>query len=338
MTDRETSYKLRKRAVAKRFTQLMTFDLMNSISPKDEMYKYYFNAYNCSDVILQSGNKFQSAYCNTRHCIVCGRIRTAKGINGYFPQMSKYDGKFYMLTLTKVSVSAKHIRSTFDEMYSDWRQFNKNWNKKNHKVVGIRKMECNYNPEKRTYNPHYHIVVNSLEFANELRSYWLAKDAKLNEAAQDIRPVKKGGENLKEVFKYAVKPLNHKSSTAYQTHLIYKALRGVKMIYPFGGLKKVSEDVAAEQQENAEDFRECQWNFDKYCIDWINEDGEMLHRLKIRKKEKRKVEHWVLKQKSIIEHNRTQIQKNSTANKVLENRDLYKTKISKPLKTFGPLF
>jgi plasmid rolling circle replication initiator protein Rep len=33
------------------------------------------------------------------------------------------------------------------------------------KIIGIKSLECNFNPERRTYNPHYHVIVPNWEIA-----------------------------------------------------------------------------------------------------------------------------------------------------------------------------
>jgi hypothetical protein len=293
-----TKNNLKKRSIAKRFTQLQTFDLMSVCDRQDKedlkMYKYYFRANLCGEVVNESNGKITSKYCNCRHCIVCGRIRTAKGINGYYPQMEKDGKQYYLLTLTKVSVSGSGIEQAFDDMYSVWRQFNKNWNKQNkgEKVKGIRKLECNFNLIANTYNPHYHIVVNSLEFAIALKEYWMQNDSKLSYKAQDIRLVNPGGDNLLEVFKYGTKPLSDKNRNTYQAHVIFKALYGKNLFYPFGGLKKVAEDVADTIALESDTAEIKQYRFDSDLIDWVSEDGELLHELRHRHKDLKKVDRW----------------------------------------------
>jgi len=293
-----TKKNLKKRSISKRFTQLQTFDLMSVCDRNDKedlkMYNYYFRANLCGEVVNVSNGKITSTYCNCRHCIVCGRIRTAKGINGYYPQMKKDGKQYYLLTLTKVAVSGRYIEQTFDDMYSVWRQFNKNWNKQNKgdKAKGIRKLECNFNLISNTYNPHYHIVVNSLEFAIALKEYWMQKDSKLSYKAQDIRLVNPGGDNLLEVFKYGTKPLSDKNRNTYQAHVILKALYGKNLFYPFGGLKKIDEDVADTIALESDTAENNQYRFNSDLIDWISEDGELLHQMKHRYKDLKKVDRW----------------------------------------------
>ena len=41
------------------------------------------------------------------------------------------------------------------------------------KLIGIKLLECNFNPAKQTYNPHFHLIVPNEEIAELLKSEWL---------------------------------------------------------------------------------------------------------------------------------------------------------------------
>ena len=36
-------------------------------------------------------------------------------------------------------------------------------------LIGIKSLECNFNPQKKTYNPHFHIIVPNKEIATLLK-------------------------------------------------------------------------------------------------------------------------------------------------------------------------
>lgn len=109
-------------------------------------------------------------------------------------------------------------------------------------IIGLRKLECTYHHQKYliyrqkggivqyqtdicgnkksdpyydTYHPHFHVLCNSLEFAEWLKATWLELCGdKANEKAQDIREVydndtpkedRKGKKGLLEIFKYFTK-------------------------------------------------------------------------------------------------------------------------------------
>jgi len=41
------------------------------------------------------------------------------------------------------------------------------------KLVEVKSLECNYNPTKRTYNPHFHILTPNTNIAEILKKEWL---------------------------------------------------------------------------------------------------------------------------------------------------------------------
>jgi hypothetical protein len=55
------------------------------------------------------------------------------------------------------------------------------------KLIGIKSLECNYNPILKKYNPHLHLIVATKEMADILKKEWLAMCPNILE----IRKVKK---------------------------------------------------------------------------------------------------------------------------------------------------
>ena len=74
------------------------------------------------------------------------------------------------------------------------------------KIMGIKSLECNFNPKTRTYNPHYHLIVPSWEVAILLKKEWMQLWTKrfTNGWAQDIRKIENNIDGLIEVVKYEV--------------------------------------------------------------------------------------------------------------------------------------
>ena len=60
------------------------------------------------------------------------------------------------------------------------------------KLIGIKSLECNFNPIRKTYNPHYHLIVATKEMAEVLKKEWLKLWTKkyTSPKAQHIRKVK----------------------------------------------------------------------------------------------------------------------------------------------------
>jgi len=132
---------LNKRAKSKYSQELIIKSL---ISLNNDYKEKYENTLNCGSVLLQTGNKITSRYCNNRWCKVCNRIRTAKLINGYAEQLDKLNNK-YFVTLTLPNIGKNKLRETIKQMLKGIRDIQENWRKqKKYKIIGIRKLECTY--------------------------------------------------------------------------------------------------------------------------------------------------------------------------------------------------
>lgn len=74
-------------------------------------------------------------------------------------------------------------------------------------LVGIRSLESEFNPEKHSYNPHFHCIVASKEMAQILVKEWLRRSNKrwTSPKAQQISPIFNGLTAMIEVVKYGSK-------------------------------------------------------------------------------------------------------------------------------------
>jgi hypothetical protein len=276
--------KYQKRAKAKAISNAITMRLVDVKSP---LTKYYWNAYHCSNIITQTGKTLTGSYCNTRHCLVCNRIRTAKAIHGYSKpllELSKSTSKHshcLFSTLTRQSVYAEDLKRVITEMNSNYRKIQKNLkNTYGITLKGIRKFETEYNPITKKFNPHFHLVVGGKPCEILLqKTLWLNQYSKevADPKAQKIKPTTEGFEL--ELFKYMTKMVfedGHVFPEALDT--IFQAIRGKRIIQPFGGIKKVSEDVDGIEKEEV-DFvtsNNGQFQFSDIVLDWVNEWGEVL--------------------------------------------------------------
>jgi hypothetical protein len=276
--------KYQKRAKAKAISNAITMRLVDVKSP---LTKYYWRAYHCSNIITQTGKTLTGSYCNTRHCLVCNRIRTAKAIHGYSKpllELSKSTSKHshcLFSTLTRQSVKAEDLKRVITEMNSNYRNIQKNLkNTYGITLKGIRKFECNYNPLEETFNPHFHLVVGGKPCEILLqKTLWLNQYPieVATPKAQKITPTSEGFEL--ELFKYMTKMVyedGHVFPKSLDT--IFKAIKGKRIMQPFGGIKKVSEDVDGIEKEDV-DFitsNNDQWQFSDIVTDWTNEWGEVL--------------------------------------------------------------
>ena len=238
----------------------------------------------CRSVITQIGSKSRTNYCNTRHCFVCERIRKAKRIDAYKQPINKIEHS-YFLTLTVPNVQTHKLRECYNEMHSVWRQWRKNHNKycKKNKIKmssGMRVFEVTYNPITNTFHPHFHILIDTLGFALELKSYWLLKFKDANIKYQHITKTtpKENDEHLLELFAYTFKSVTDGFKTPLQTSQMISQLLDIRTIQPFGNLRKVKHSDEIDELESTEiDFKpitlsEIEWNWDNEFKDWRFED------------------------------------------------------------------
>jgi hypothetical protein len=108
-----TDGRLQKRANKKQFTQRITAELLKLKSP---LHKQYQRAFYCCNGLKQEGKTITPTndYCNSRTCMVCNSIRTAKLINGYGEYLQAE--KQYFCTLTIVNVKKDALRSSIEAM------------------------------------------------------------------------------------------------------------------------------------------------------------------------------------------------------------------------------
>lgn len=137
---------LLKKAKRKALTTILS---LNLISLKNGNEKAYRNMYYCNSLLSQEGQELKTSYCKSRFCSVCNAIKTANMINGYLPELQKMANPQFM-TLTIKAVGEKQLKPAIDRMQKDCRAILLNFAKyKKLKIKAIRKLECNYNDEKK---------------------------------------------------------------------------------------------------------------------------------------------------------------------------------------------
>ena len=167
------------------------------------------------------------------------------------------------------------------------------------KLIGVKSLECNFNPIKKTYNPHFHIIVPNAEVAHLLRKEWIEqwrpiqkancnynKYKYTNPAAQDIRKINDLEHALIETIKYGSKiftePDLKKKSRLPEDHTIYastlhnifSAMQGKRLFDRFGFnvLNQTNKSTLSNWVNNYE-----KWEYSTQACDWVNEStGETL--------------------------------------------------------------
>jgi hypothetical protein len=256
------------------------------------MKKQYWSSYHCALSVVQEGKEFTSKYCNNRWCVVCNRIRTAKLIRGYGEQIKHLETP-HLVTLTIKAVPGQELKDKIDVMMGDFRKIHRTLKKRHQrgtlsKFVGVRKVECNYNAAAKTFNPHFHVLVQGQEVANALLQEWLSRhDPDLvNPLAQDVRPADQN--SIIEVFKYQTKLIGFKDEKSRgqdradcinpeALDTIFRAMRGRRTFQTYGGIKKVSEDVEEILAQEIEGVPEASTEWIWVDHDWYQaETGEAL--------------------------------------------------------------
>lgn len=277
-----TRLDLQKKARAKYLTQNLSVMLSNvSETP---LKKAYINSYYCGHTLTQEGRRVKTSYCKNRWCIVCNRIRTAKLINGYQPQIDGLEEPMFV-TLTIPNVVAADLKGGITSMLSCFKAIQEKFKRQyqrgsiDWKFKGIRKFECTYNPIREDYHPHLHLIVNGNAAAEALKEEWLARYEGTSCKAQDVKEVTGGVGH--ELFKYFSKIVtSHKGTRRVYVDaldVMFQAMKGMRVFQPFGGLKMVSEeieDTASYEVEELEDGY-AQWSWE--TCDWVNvQTGEFL--------------------------------------------------------------
>ncbi len=204
------------RAKRKLVTQKLALALVDVAMNKGDMKRkqVYWNAYHCQNNLFSSGGRSYGKYCKNRFCMVCCSIRKARIINRYLPVISQWEDPHFV-TLTARAVPEAKLKTWFALFDRGFRLIREKYKKRNQrgkgiKLVGVRSLECNFNPIKKTYNPHFHILVPNAEIAhilvNEWQTLWNKKGIKYTAPnAQDNQKVKDVDQILIEVIKYGSK-------------------------------------------------------------------------------------------------------------------------------------
>ena len=255
----------------------------------------YWNTYHCQNTMYSVGDKLHGKYCKNRFCTVCLAIRKADTINRYYPELKTWKDAHFV-TLTVKAVKEKSLKKWIDGMMKAFNLIKQRCNKRHQrgkgiKLIGVKSLECNFNPITKTYNPHFHIIVASKKIAELLKKEWLLQwkhDEKLftSSKAQHIRKVESLEHDLIETIKYGSKiftepDLNKKKEHkippkiyAYALDNIFVAMKGIRIFERFGfDLKKTQKTTT--QHKFISDYIE--WEFTSTSTDWINtETGECL--------------------------------------------------------------
>jgi hypothetical protein len=287
-TDLNDGRALKGRAKRKLITQKMVLNLIDVVdkarTPEDK--KGYWNTYHCQNRLYSANGKLYGKYCKNRFCTLCCSIRKAHIINKYLPVVKSWP-KPTFVTLTIKSIPARKLRYYIFHMLRAFKIINSRYRKKNQrgkgvKLIGIKSLECNFNPSKRTYNPHFHFIVSDTTTAEILVSEWLTLWTKkfTLRVSQNIKPVNNNERALIEIVKYGSKIFTEpdvndkaKSIVPVKIHVaalnnIFMAMKGFRIFERFGfNLPKEIDDQGSKYTV-VKNYDE--WAFEPKSYDWIN--------------------------------------------------------------------
>jgi len=297
---------LQKRARAKYLTNGIVTQLANlEDSP---LHKSYWNTYHCASILERSGEKVTAQYCKNRWCLVCNRIRTAQLINTYRSLVMEWDQRWFV-TLTVPNCPGELLPDTIQEMEQALRRITEVFRKRSKKgngqrLVAIKKLEVTYNPTRKDYHPHFHLLCDSDQVAADLIQEWLKRFPTATRQAQDVR---EGDDNaLVECFKYFTKIITkvkqgNKTTTSINVEAldtIFQAIKGKRTFQPIGFKQpaKMEEKTAEEEQADQELAHQVDqvtiFEWDKDATDWVDKKtGEMLSGYEPTSKMQKLVEH-----------------------------------------------
>ena len=233
----DTKKTYQKRAKRKAYTHSILFQLIDT---KSELNKSYWQTYHCSNVLKQEGKKVTSRYCNQRWCFVCNSIRTANFINGYKSVLENFEEPMFV-TLTAPTVKADDLKTELEKRYKAFTNIKDNLRKQGIKIKGLRKTECHYQPKTDTFHPHFHLIIEGEMEAYKVIDLWLKQVPNAKPQAQDVRVADSNA--IIELCKYFSKLTNGKNFYAKEMDIVFQAMKGKRVIQPFGIKKDVSEDV-----------------------------------------------------------------------------------------------
>jgi len=286
---------IKKRPKKKLITQMLALALIDVAKENNETewIKRYWNVWHCQNYLTTYNGRAYGHYCKNKCCAICVSIRKADMINRYKPTIEKWSD-LHFLTLTVKSQPNTNLKKWMKGMNNAMELINdrcrQRYNRgKGPKLIGVRSLECNYNPIKKTYNPHFHVLCATKEIAEILKAEWLElwnrnyvksnnkKDIMALHFLQKIRKVRNTEKDIIETIKYGAKiftdPEMKKGKSkanhiiyAKALHSIYKSMDGLKLFVKFGF--KLPKTESQSNTRLIIDYKE--WKYEPKAANWVN--------------------------------------------------------------------
>ena len=170
---------VQRRARCKMITQTTMLSLIDVAKERgaNDRVKAYWNTFHCQNVLYTANRRIYAPHCKNRFCTYCCGIRKAELINKYLPLLQSWKEP-YFVTLTIKSVKANQLPKMIKALNRGFRRITLKYRiraqrGKGEKLMGIKTVECNFNPKNRTYNPHLHLIVPGKQMAETIIDEWL---------------------------------------------------------------------------------------------------------------------------------------------------------------------
>jgi hypothetical protein len=212
--------------------------------------------------------------------LVCNRIRTAKLIGAYLPEMATWTNP-YFVTLTIPNVLPAQLHGAVRTMLAMMPRLARGIRRTDGlELRAIRKLEVTWNARRRDYHPHLHLIVDGRAAADALVRRWMAAFPDATRAAQDVRSCVGPGA-MKELFKYFTKLLA-KGMDGERTappprvlDTMFKAVRGLRTFQPMGFVAPQLDDDEAMTLDTATPSPDPQrervtWEWVGSLADWMD--------------------------------------------------------------------
>ncbi len=291
-TELNNTKALQGRAKRKMITQKMALSLIDvaRIKGEDERIPGYWNTFHCQSRVVSSEGKLYGDYCKQRICTVCSSIRKAQIMNQYLPILREWDEP-YFVTLTVKAVPAKWLEGRVKDLLRAFKIITERYRKRHQRgkgkqLIGLKSLECNFNPQAKTYNPHLHLIVPNGEIAETLVNEWckLWTSKFVSSAAQNSQPIRDREKCLMEVVKYGSKiftePDLKKKTKQNCSPFIYVsaldnilwAMKGHRIFDRCGFNAETSYKRKAGKSMPLKKYD--QWDFDPAQSDWVNSESD----------------------------------------------------------------
>jgi hypothetical protein len=241
--------------------------------------------------LIEANGRVYGKYCKNRFCTLCSGIRKAEIINKYLPIVSSWKEP-YFVTLTIKAVKAHELGNRVKDMLRAFKKILNKYKKRNQrgtgiKLMGIRSLECNFNPLSRTYNPHLHLIVPNKEIASllikEWCEIWTIKD--VNPKGQHFVKVWDKEKALIEIVKYSTKiftdPIMAKKGKAILRPYIYlSAMDNIvgalqkHRIFERSGFNIPKKEKPVKQSKFVTEYTYL--TYDSKEFDWVDDNDEFL--------------------------------------------------------------